>query len=200
MVGSTHRQQSCFYTLRGRSEPAPHFYLELLRQRLVNPVLEVKSMKVVPAQVARTETSIFLATQLHFAIENVGRVAAYKWQMRIEEIDGHLTERLADYVFGQNNYPPGIARMGGIRLDETILPGSRIDEQIHLGFHLRPEGEQPEQISREIELMLSPAKLGYKIATETSPGELRYAKLADAIDVDKLAGFICAQLNAEAAP
>jgi len=161
----------------------------------VNPVLEVKSVQMISEQLKRTGSSVFLATRLHFAGENVGRVAAYKWQLQIREIDGHRAERLQDYVFDRSKYPSGMSFAGGIRMDDTILPGAGFNEDIHFGVHLKPTSEAPEHLKQEIEQVLSPVTLGYKIAPETSPGELRHAKLADAINVDKLVEFICAQLN-----
>jgi hypothetical protein len=172
--------------------------LELLRQRLVNPVLEVKSMRLIPEQVKRTEKSIFLAMKIHFEGENVGRVAAYKRQLQVREMDGHPKGRLQDYVFDRSKYPLGMSFAGGIRMDDTILPGSWFNEDIHFGVHLKPTSEAPEQLRLEIEQVLCSVTLGYRIATETSPGELRHVKLVNGIDVDKLVEFICAQVNTEA--
>jgi predicted HTH transcriptional regulator len=82
--GGESRKYVYYYHRRaGRSEPAPHFYLELLRQRLVNPVVEAKLVDLIPQRAGQTDDGIFLATLLRFSVENFGRVAAYKWQLQI---------------------------------------------------------------------------------------------------------------------
>jgi len=69
--GGDARKYTYYYRQAGRSEPSPHFYLELLRQRLVNPVLEVKLVKLEAIQANHLETGTFLAIELQFVIENV---------------------------------------------------------------------------------------------------------------------------------
>jgi len=49
----------------GRSVPAPHFYLEILRQRLTNPVLEFK-LKIEDADVYEHDEGLLLRVQLKF--------------------------------------------------------------------------------------------------------------------------------------
>jgi Putative DNA-binding domain len=78
--GGDHARKYVYYHRQGgRSEPAPHFYLELLRQRLVSPILEAKFVGVSAENLKRTSGGIFLAMRLRFSIENIGRMAAYKW-------------------------------------------------------------------------------------------------------------------------
>src|SRR5439155_17887259 len=73
--GGDARKYTYYYRQAGRSEPAPHFYLELLRQRLVSPVLEATLASVVPVKATRVSDGVFLATQLRFLVHNSGRVA-----------------------------------------------------------------------------------------------------------------------------
>jgi hypothetical protein len=92
----------------GRSERAPHFYLELLRQRLTNPNLEFTLKKIDPADVYEHDDGLFLRVELKFEIQNVGRVAVYDWQLSVRQISRENQEisqaRLeADYRFA--NFP-----------------------------------------------------------------------------------------------
>jgi hypothetical protein len=55
----------------GRSVPAPHFYLELLRQRLTNPTLEFTLKKIDPVDVTEHDNGLFLEAKLRFEVKNV---------------------------------------------------------------------------------------------------------------------------------
>jgi hypothetical protein len=75
------RHQAYFYRSGGRSVPAPHFYLELLRQRLTNASLSFKLEGAEVKDAWQNEGSLILRIVLQFEIENIGRVAAYKWAL-----------------------------------------------------------------------------------------------------------------------
>ena len=92
-----------YYRQASHSEPAPHFYLELLRQRLVAPVLTADLVEVLPIKARSADGGVFGALRLRFHITNAGRVAAYKWQLQITEYDGHQADRVSDYRFGSEN-------------------------------------------------------------------------------------------------
>jgi hypothetical protein len=172
--GSGISRLTYYYRQAGRSEPAPHFYLELLRQRLVSPVLEVKDFSLEIVGFSHQDGATFLATRLHFPIENVGRVAAYRWKLLLTNIhwagdDG----RDGDFRIGRNQFPPGILSSSiGVRRDDTILPGTRLQEDTDFGVFIRPAERTPLAVSNEINRMVTSVRLSYRIATETSPGEV----------------------------
>ena len=87
--GRDARKYTYYYRQAGRSEPAPHFYLELLRQRLVNPTLEAEFVKLLPVKARQISGASFLATRLRFRVRNIDRVAAYKWQVQVKQMSGH---------------------------------------------------------------------------------------------------------------
>ncbi|RYG85600.1 MAG: ATP-binding protein, partial [Alphaproteobacteria bacterium] len=131
-----------YYREGGHSKPAPHFYLETLRNRLVNPTLEASlaEVKLTAAYPHVSNTnSVFVETRLKFVIKNSGRVAAYKWALIVEGTDGAPADRSADLVFRFADFPRGSrSRSSGIRLDDTILPGLSTSVETDFGFALRP--------------------------------------------------------------
>jgi len=84
-----------YYRVGGRSVPAPLFYIELLRQRLTAAALEFDLKRCTPVACAEYEGGLFLETKLLFQIENVGRVAAYKWRISIKMLSHEDDEFLA---------------------------------------------------------------------------------------------------------
>jgi hypothetical protein len=138
-----------FYRAAGRSAPAPHFYLELLRQRLTEVRLsaELRSVELITAY--EDESAIFVETKLHFAVLNVGAVAAYKWALRIVEIEGESVDtRSEDLIFNYANFPRQATRPGGIRIDDTILPEGELTEVRAFGVRLRPATRNSSDLSR----------------------------------------------------
>jgi hypothetical protein len=193
--GGDARKYVYYYRQAGRSEPAPHFYLELLRQRLTNAVLAVTLESIIPDKIKRTDVSIFLAMRFHFSIENVGRVAAYKWQVQIREWEGEIAGREQDYVFGIKNFPQGMTFAGSYRIDDTILPGGFSDQDIRFGIFMRPSSESRVDIESEIDRVLPPVRMGFRIATETSSGDIQHVELRSVVHVRELAEFVVTQLQ-----
>lgn len=188
--GGDARKYVYYYRQAGRSEPAPHFYLELLRQRLVAPALTAELVALAPAKARRAEDGFFLATRLGFLVKNTGRVAAYKWQLQVTEMGGHPASRVADYRFCLADYPPGWSMDGGIRVDDTILPGCALREDKDLGLHLRPGSREYEAFRSEIETLLWPVTLGVRLATEVSPGQVEHVALRSVVNVQLLTEFV----------
>jgi hypothetical protein len=169
----------------GRSVPAPHFYLELLRQRLTNPVLEFTLTKIDPVFAGEHDNGLFLLVQWKAEVRNVGRVAAYNWRLNVRSIEFIDTARESDYRFA--DFP--VKRQGAptIRIDDrTILPGCSFIEAQDFGCQLRPKAHTTEAVREEIEAMLAATTFNYQLATETSPGELVRTPLSPVLDVDVL--------------
>lgn len=169
--GADARAHIYYYRQAGRSEPAPHFYLELLRQRLMSPVLEASPQELRLVKAGPVDNNMFLALRLRFLVRNVGRVAAYKWALRLVHLRGGRENRREDYRLSPSQFPP-LGRMdGGLRIDDTILPDCALSEDLDFGVVLRARPRTPNEYTAEIEHLLLPATLGYRLATETSPGE-----------------------------
>jgi len=185
-----------YYRQAGQSAPAPHFHLELLRQRLVSPVLESKLVTLTPGRMERTDEGIFLTAYLQFRVENVGRVAAYKWQLDLVEVAGHPKNRSHDYRFRRQDYPAGMTSgNGGIRVDDTILPGCSLDEPKDFGVLLKPADQNREAVLGEVNHLLSHLVIAFRVATETSPGEIKRVALSTVLNAQELADRVLAALQ-----
>ncbi|MGH8509226.1 MAG: AlbA family DNA-binding domain-containing protein [Gammaproteobacteria bacterium] len=189
--GGDARKYTYYYRQAGRSEPAPHFYLELLRQRLVSPVLEATLESVAPGWATRVADGVLLATRLRFLVHNRGRVAAYKWQLQVTEMAGRPSGREADYTS-----QPGTG--DNTRVDDTILPGCALAETKDFKVLLHPAELSREAVKSEIETLILPLTLGYRLATETSPGKLEHIVLRNAANVEKLTAFILQEITDKA--
>jgi len=180
-----------YHRQAGRSEPAPHFYVELLRQRLVSPVLEATVTGLATVKATRVEEAVFLAMRLRFNVKNVGRVAAYKWRLVLTEMDGHPKGRENDYRSGSRDYPKSSGMTGSyFRIDDTILPGCALDEDKDFGVYLRPARFSVDAFKGEIESLIAPLEWSFRVATEVSPGAVESARIREVVDADKLAAFL----------
>ena len=174
----------------GHSVPAPHFYLELLRQRLTNPVLEFSLRSFEPVEAYEHEEGLFVGAWLNFEVSNVGRVAAYDWQLNCRKLrlacDKIPQERL-ESDFRLHKFPKGDSSYSvGIPINKTILPGCNYWQKIAIGIQLRPAARAENAVLREIETMIAGLTLFFQIATETSPGDLQPVALAAVIDTEEL--------------
>jgi hypothetical protein len=182
--GADARSHVYYRRVAGRSEPAPHFYLELLRQRLVSPVLEATPKGLRIAKVAPAEGKMFLALRMQFLVRNVGRVAAYKWGLWVERMSGHVANRQEDYRFGMANYPPIGGMNSSIRVDDSILPAGAMTEDVDLGVVLRAKPPTPDEFATEIAGLLRGVTLHYRLVTETSAGELHPVAIGGYVDAE----------------
>jgi hypothetical protein len=173
----------------GRSVPASAFYLELLRQRLTAPRLEFEMTDVRVARGGRNPTGPIIILHAMFLIRNEGRVAAYKWRMRVATVD-MPTKRLDDLYFDSRQFPPGVGPdnivVGG---DMTILPGDSMTLEKPIAFQMHPNATAGRTIFDECDLLLG-AKMGFRIATEVSPGEDKVLTLGDKLTSVQLRAFI----------
>jgi hypothetical protein len=177
----------------GTSHPAPHFYVELLRQRLVSPVLEASASGVRILTMESAEDGVFAILGLQFIIHNVGRVAAYRWELQLVRASGLDEYRREDYcVLGpafrpiagtvRTEYPisPSLDSLVGSARDPTILPDCVDVEELEFGVLLR--AKTPNGFTADIDRMLSPLRIAYRLATETSPGEIQEVAIAPLVD------------------
>lgn len=189
------RDQKYYYRVGGRSEPARHFYLELLRQRLSNPTLEANLKQIDVIDAHMHDGGIFVETDLVFEIKNIGRVASYNWNLRIRQfnVDDSMNERKEDYYFSRNDFPKRGGRSTGIPINTTILPGCEYYQKLDFGVQLRPTAHTVAAMREEINLVLGSITLFSQLATETSPGELLSIPLEGIFNLDVIQDNIIKQ-------
>lgn len=177
-----------YYREGGHSKPAPHFYLETLRNRLVNPSLTAELVAIQKAEAYEFEGGVFVESRLDFSIENVGRVAAYKWALVLERASGLSVDRRSDYRFHFVDFPKGNrGRSGSMSLDDTILPGLSRHEKRDFGIHLRASPKDHMALLGDLRTLLSPdLQVHYRVVTETSRGEPKSSYVAALIDHERL--------------
>jgi hypothetical protein len=183
----TEGTRTYYYREGGHSKPAPHFYLETLRNRLTRPTLGVSLRDLRRSNAYPWRDGVFVETRLGFVVTNTGRVAAYKWAVIVEGTDGDAPGRESDYLFSFSQFPGSArGRSSSISLDDTILPGLRRYFEADFGFLLRSPAHDHDGILRELKTVVSPdLVLRYRIVTETSPGETIRTPLASIIEYDK---------------
>lgn len=180
-----------YHRIGGRSEPAKHFYVELLRQRLSSPTLELAAESLNPVHIGENAGRLFLEVKLKCRITNSGRVAAYKWALAPRTLRNEVIEDFASSTFVHtSNFPLARGRGGGIRIDDTILPGMSMTDEIDLGFMLSSIGAPVDEIRASITDTISALVISCQLATESSPGEPQDIILKELTNVDALVDFI----------
>lgn len=174
------RDHTYYYRSAGRSLPAPHFYLELLRQRLTSPSLDFE-LRGIEVDAWSVEGLPMLRVDASYTVENKGRVAAYKWALVPRTLDGVPTERGGDFFFG--GIPGATGRPSSVRLDDTILPGCTCAESKVFGVRLRPSPLNEETVRTELVTMLANLKLTLQLATESSPSASKEVAFEPFVDI-----------------
>jgi Putative DNA-binding domain len=162
-----------YYRAGSQSLPAPHFYLETLRNRLVAPILKPKLVKLKQASLSHENDRVVVTIGMLFEIENAGRVAAYKWAL-MAELAGHA-------ALSEDNYRP--LPKDGMRFDSTILPSLSSSETCSFAAILRPQSFDALTLQSELDRVLPPSLIvRYRAVSETSPGEYVESRLNDFLD------------------
>jgi hypothetical protein len=191
--GGSAQKYTYYYRQAGHSTSAPHFYLELLRQRLVNPLLRVTEVSLSESGSSGSWSEIHLSFRVTFHVENQSRVAAYKWQLNPLRMDGFAKGRGEDDLSFRRGSGAGI-RIG----DTAILPGCTFLDEFTWSVILRPLEPSHPAFRDEIDCMLVPTTLEYRIATETSPGEEITISLGTQVDPSDLASQIAQRFLTQA--
>jgi hypothetical protein len=177
------RHLQYFYRSAGRSMPAPHFYLELLRGRLTNATLDFKLMSVTPENAWVHEDGLYLRIDAKFLIENKGRVAAYKWSLIPRQIGNIPEGRDEDYFF--SGIPGSTGRMTSVRVDDTILPGTVLDELKTFGVRLWSTESDENSMRADLSAMLGGLSITLQLATETSPGQAKAVEIGTVFQIER---------------
>lgn len=179
------KRDKIYYRREGsHSVPAPHFHLELLRNRLTNSVLNLTliGINLSTSYEPADEDGLFFVFDLKFKVKNIGRISANNWQINIRtaQWDKEISLRQNDLMFS------GFLRQKIVRSWSTTVPmGSRAIlpecsyvESIKMGLMLRPRLRTVEDTTADLDYMISSLRIGCQVATETSPGEIELISLA----------------------
>lgn len=170
---------------------APHFYIEALRNRLVVPILRAELASVELTKVDSQAGGVFVTGWLVFRVTNDGNVAAYRWDVVVESLQGTPPAGTGLKV-GRNAFPVPPAK-DNLSLDDTILPSlSRLHGSHPVGFFVETNRKELGQVRAAV-ARIFPADLilNYRVVSEFSKGEPRSVVLRDGVDVEKLAELIC---------
>jgi hypothetical protein len=175
----------------GRSVPASSFYLELLRQRLTAPRLEFELAGVEPVMGGKDKYEHPLVVlDLAFNVRNEGRVAAYKWRLRMSSVDNLPANRVDDLYPDPKHFPQPIQQGPSVPIgDTTILPGDASTDTKRIALRLRPAPSTGSGIYDECALWLE-AQFGFRIATEVSAGEDKFVVLGERLSPNKLRAWL----------
>ena len=109
-------------------------------------------------------------------VENVGRVAAYKWQLQRRGPHNLAADRPNAYVFNASRLPIPDPQ-SGIRADDTILPGGSMEERLPFTISLPAHmAGAPDVIQPELSHLLKDVELEYRVATETGGHRLVHGR------------------------
>ena len=182
-----------YYWRQGsHSKPAPNYFLENLRSRLIGPSLRAELVGARHVYSGKTAGgALFVAIDLLFEVINSGRAAAYRWAVIVDNLVSPSPGREPDYIFRQVDFPIKRGRPSAISLDETILPSLRAPSTITFGIQLRPETNLSGGLEGELRRMIPPSlEIEYHVVGETMTGTPERASLARVIDSDAMAAAI----------
>lgn len=163
-----------YYRAGGHSVPAPHFYLEALRNRLVKPILRPSIIALAVDKAFVRPGGILVTVRLRFRIVNEGRVAAYRWFIDLS--NGDMPMVIHDDL-GQRDFPRGgvqFMKSEGLlqKLEKPILPSlSCIDERT-LGFFLCSNTPAVDEVAAAIsQALAADFDINYCVVSENARGD-----------------------------
>jgi Schlafen, AlbA_2 len=180
-------QKGYFYRAGGRSEPAPHFYLEALRNRLVGPVLVGELTRIDVRRADSDQGGMFVEARLVFRVRNDGNVAAYQWAIVNHGLAGNGAD-VSQLKFDAKDFPKPLTGAGEASLPKTILPGMIRDHDEHsIGFRIQKHTSVESMSEALSVIFLEGLGLVYRVVSEVSRGEERETKFRDVINLKNLA-------------
>jgi hypothetical protein len=145
-----------YFRSAGHSVPAPHFYLESLRNRLVRPVFAASLESVKPIAAFRCPDGIFVQLLAGFRVTNEGRVLARYWFLDVVCQNEILLAR-NDFRRSTPWFPSGGPKYDdeGMRIGAPLLPGLPARTKRIFGVNLRPTGDGDEAIADAVKTLFS---------------------------------------------
>lgn len=160
-----------YYRPGGRSEPAPHFYLEALRNRAITPVLTATPIGLKSLYASSHDDGIFLQVIAAFKIENSGKNLARHWLVSVECKN---TDMIESGAFRLKDFPNGRVRVDSMRINkqEPLLPSLSATFCATFGLNLKPDGLTREAIQHELDRFLGQdLAIVYSVVCESTRSE-----------------------------
>jgi hypothetical protein len=136
--------QACFpkdkpnyYWRQGsHSEPASHYYLEALRNRMTATVLRAQLVSARPIGCRKlSEDFAILRVMLTFVVKNEGRISVYDWLVVSETVP--LEPSLSDCIIPSTQYPEfGLPFVPNMAVHLVILPTQSSEFRAEFGFRI----------------------------------------------------------------
>lgn len=122
-----------YYRQGGKSVPAPHHYLEALRNRLTFAVLEPKLKAVWACAIYKIDSSqAVVDLVLRFEVTNVSRVTSYKWDVAAEVHPDPDDRAICRVVTRDMDARLGTER--SLKGDTPLLPTRKSDFDVPIGL------------------------------------------------------------------
>ena len=183
-------QRIYFYREAGHSKPAPHFYIEALRNRLVTPILRADFESVNVTKVESQAGGFLVSGSLSFRVSNDGNVAAYRWDLIVEGLQGSPPVGSGLKV-GRNAFPVPPSK-DNISLDDTILPGlARLHDRHPIAFFVSTDRTDMTLVQAAVADVFPPDLfLNYRVVSEFTKGDSRSVALRNGVSIDQIARMI----------
>jgi hypothetical protein len=163
-----------FYRVGGHSKPAPHHYLELLRNRLIAAVLTPTLERVLFTRLAHLRDEEWaVELQCEFLVRNTSRIVCNEWAL-VVSFAAEETTKLYDPA-----ELPRTPKMGGLRLKNTLLPTLAMNEQRNIAFHLSLD----KPLQPQIDECFADIWARFYVVSENHIGETQSQLLAAKCDV-----------------
>lgn len=182
-----------YYRVAGHSTPAPHFYLESLRNRKHIPVLTSALTDAYVIRALKTQGTVFVQIVVSFDISNEGNITPTQWHLELK-CNG---KRIAgDGPVIRTNFPGLTVRWNKPqRITNTpVLPGQTVTYKELLGLTFQAESVDDPELSDAIdELFQENDKWSGSVVTDTHIGKERefdITCLRAALAADEVRHFI----------
>ncbi|NUS21118.1 MAG: ATP-binding protein [Mesorhizobium sp.] len=179
------RDHIYYHRQGGRSVPARHFYLELLRNRATVAALQW-DLQSAAAQAIPYGNGMYFVTRLQFLIHNAGHVAAHQWRFLergIECPEGLFDGMSAGFAF-HAGFP--VSYFVPPRDERTILPDQWVNHEVYFGFQTLPEIHSAPAIEKEIQRLFSRTRFSLRLTCETTPGEVKQVSFLRVLEAANL--------------
>jgi len=155
--------------------PAPHHYLEVLRNRLVAAVLTPNLLSVtIRTAFPYSEGRYVLELDVAFRVTNSSRFACHEWTLDV----AFSAEPNPRYVTSREIN--AIGRTDGVQFNRTILPTRTAAHHAYIGIVLHSNHPLRSQLHGELAI----GKVHYYAISENHVGEQHENTSLDATDLD----------------